>query len=602
MAASEHAQELRSAEPARAPIGDALFTALAHANGTADDDIQALLEAIAEGLGFEVATMWRWRPDEGLLRCEQVWQQPGTQLEAALGSTLHPGEPVPGTVLISQEPQWVPDVGAYPDFRRGPAASAAGLRSGFAFPIRSRNQTVGVFELFTSRRTEPDEPLFEEVTRTAAQLGGVIERLDLEAQRSRLVTELETSHQRQSFLLEVNRALATTRGLVGTIERLATVAVPVIGDLCLIDVATDDGITRLAAHHADSSLGPLVDELRRFPPDPRGDHPAAIVMRTGRSLIASDMSSEFMSATTQSDRHLQLTKWLQFTSYVSAPLLSADRTIGALTLVSAGSGRHFGEQELALVEELAGQVASVIEREQRYDEQHEVAHFLQRSMLPEKLDAPEGFDVCARYLASNRATEVGGDFYDLVDLGAGRVALIIGDVTGHDLVAITAMAKIRSALRAFLQSDPAPDRALEALDRFVAGLDERRMVTVALGVLDTAAGTLELASAGHPSPLLLDHGAVSPVPCTPGALAGIGRSHYPVCRSVLPRGASLVFYTDGLVERRSGGPDARLPQLREALLAADRADLEGACDKVIATTLEDFDPSDDIALLWIVRN
>ncbi|MBO0691254.1 MAG: SpoIIE family protein phosphatase [Acidimicrobiaceae bacterium] len=586
------------------PITDALLAALSAASGDATEDIPALLEVVAEGLGFDVATLWRWRPEDGALCCEYVWQRPGCRLDvfldATLGSTLRPGEPVPGTVLVSQAPEWVGDVAAYPNFRRGPAAVAAGLSSGFAFPIRARDETVGVFELFALGPRKPDEPLFAEVTRVAAHLGDVLERLDLEAQRSRLLIELEKAHQRQNFLLEVNRALATTRGLAATIERLAVVAVPVIGDLCLVDVATDEGITRLAAHHADPALEPLVEELRRFPPDPQGEHPAAIVMRTGRSLIAPEMGQEFLSATTQSSRHFDLTRRLDFTSYICAPLLSSERTIGALTLVSAGSGRRFGDQELSIAEELAAQVTSVLEREQRYDEQYEVAHFLQRSMLPERLDVPAGIEVCARYVASNRVTEVGGDFYDLVHLDATRVAFVIGDVTGHDLVAITAMAKTRSALRAFLQLDPAPDRALESLDRFVAGLDEQRLVTVAIGVLEIDTGMFDLATAGHPPPLLVD-GAVTALPCAAGPLAGLGRGRYPVCRSVVPHGAGVVFYTDGLVERRDGGPEARLAHLTKALLTADRSDLGTACDTVISATLEGMKPSDDVAFLWAIR-
>ena len=591
--------------PVGAPIANALLAALSTASGDVTRDIPTLLQTFGQSLDFEVATLWRWRPEEGVLCCEHVWQRPGSELdvflEAALGSTLRPGEPVPGTVLVTEAPEWVADVAAYPNFRRGPVAVAAGLQSGLAFPIRAGEEIAGVFELFSLSPRGPDEPLLAEVARAAARLGDVIERLDLEAQRSRLLVELEEAHQRQNFLLQVNRALATTRGLAATIERLAVVAVPVIGDLCLVDVVTEDGgIARLAAHHADPSLESLVQELRRFPPDPQGEHPAAIVIRTGQSLIAAEMDTEFLSATTRSALHLEVTRRLRFTSYICAPLLSSERTVGALTLVSAGSGRHFGEQELSLAEELAAQVTSVLEREQRYDEQHEVATFLQRSMLPERLDIPVGMEVCARYVASNRVTEVGGDFYDLVRLDPARVALIIGDVTGHDLVAITAMAKIRSALRAFLQSDPAPDRALESLDRFVAGLDEQRMVTVALGVLDISTGVFDLAVAGHPPPLLVD-GDVSPLQCSAGPLAGLGRGRYPLCRSVVAHGAGLVFYTDGLVERRVGGPEARLAQLTEAVRAADQSDLVTACDKVITATLEGMNPSDDVALLWAIR-
>jgi serine/threonine-protein kinase RsbW len=586
-------------------ILDAFFTALAQATGDVDDDIATLLEVIADRLGFEVATLWRWWPEEQVLRCAHAWQRPGSGvgdfLEAALGTVLRPGEPVPGTVFVSGNPTWVPDVREYPNFRRGPAAVAAGLQSGFAFPVRAHDEVVGVFELFTLEQRELDAPLFDEVAKVAARLGDVIKRLDLEAQRARLLAQLDVALRRQNFLLGANRALSATRGLAETIERLAAVAVPAIGDICLIDVVTKDGdIERLAAHHFDPTMQHLVDDLREFPPDPAGDHPAAVVIRSGRSSVSGDMSSEFLSATTQTDGHLELTRSLGFTSYVSAPLLSAEKTIGALTFITAGSGRLFGDEELELVRELAVQVTSVIEREQRYDEQREVAQFLQRSMLPERLDVPPGLDVVARYLASNDATEVGGDFYDLVALSESKIALVIGDVTGHDLVAINVMAKVRSALRAFLQTMPNPGEALGALDTFVHNQHEGRYVTVALGILDLESGTFDLASAGHPAPLLVADTVIE-LPCRPGVPAGVGRGHYEVSRSLVPEGAGLVFYTDGLVERGASGPDAQLGTLCEVLSTYRGGDLEAACDKVLATTLEGSLRADDVAFLWVQR-
>jgi serine phosphatase RsbU (regulator of sigma subunit) len=586
-------------------ILDAFFTALAQATGNVDDDIAALLEVIADRAGFEVATLWRWWPDEDVLRCDHAWQRPGSGvgdfLEAALGTVLRPGEPVPGAVFVSGSPTWVPDVGAYPNFRRGPAAIAAGLQSGFAFPVRAHDEIVGVFELFTLEKRELDGPLFDEVAKVAARLGDVIKRLDLESQRARLLAQLDVALRRQNFLLGANRALAATRGFAETIERLAAVAVPAIGDICLIDVATKEGgIERLAAHHADRSMQSLVDELRKFPPDPAGDHPAAVVMRTGHSLVSDDMSSEFLDATTRTGQHFDLTRRLGLRSYVSAPLISAEKTIGALTFVTAGSGRVFGDEELELVRELAVQVTSVIEREQRYDEQREVAQFLQRSMLPERLEVPAGLEVVARYLASNDATEVGGDFYDLVPLDPSHIALVIGDVTGHDLVAINVMAKVRSALRAFLQMMPNPSEALSALDTFVHNQNEGRYVTVTLGILDTESGAFELASAGHPAPLLVADTVIE-LPCRPGVPAGVGNGHYEISRSLVPLDAGLVFYTDGLVERGAQGPDAQLGTLCEVLSAYRGGDLEAACDKVLATTLEGSLQTDDVAFLWVQR-
>ena len=590
-------------------VADALFTALAHASGHLDEDLPVLLQVIAECLGFEVATMWWWKPDERLLRCEHVWQMPTVDctvfLDLARSSALAIGEPVPGVVFRDREPVWVPDVRSYPNFRRGPAADAAGLRSGVAFPIAAQEQVVGVFELFTLERRELDAPLLEAVSGAAAHLGDFIERLNVHAERDRLLDELDAAHRQQRFLLDANRALSTTKGLAATIDRLATVAVPAIGDLCLIDVVTNTGgIERLTAYHAEPNLSPLVDELRHFPPDPDGDHPAALAIRSGTSYVAADVSDGFLTSTTRDTRHLDVTRQLHFTSYVTAPLFSSGRAIGALSLVSAGSGRQFGNEELRLVEELAAQVASVIERERRYDEQRRVAHLLQRSMLPTQFESPSGLDVCVRYFARGDDTEVGGDFYDVVRIDPSTVALVVGDVQGHDLVAVTVMAKVRSALQILLQTMRGPDEILRALDRFVAEQSEQRFVTLALALVDLTTGALELALAGHPSPILLGE-TIAPIPCPPGPPAGIGRDFghrgYEVTRRLLPPAAGLVFYTDGLVESPSGGAEARLPLLIEALERHRHAPLDQACDAVIAETLGGTAPMDDVAMLWATR-
>ena len=134
----------------------------------------------------------------------------------------------------------------------------------------------------------------------------------------------------------------------------------------------------------------------------------------------------------------------------------------------------------------------------------------------------------------------------------------------------------------------------------MVGLDEQRMVTVAIGVLEIPTGAFDLAVAGHPPPLPRRRRR-HPTAMRCGPEVGLGHSRYPVCRSVIPRGAGIIFYTDGLVERRVGGPEARLAHLVEALRVADRSDLVTACDKVIAATLEGINPSDDVALLWAIR-
>ena len=148
---------------------------------------------------------------------------------------------------------------------------------------------------------------------------------------------------------------------------------------------------------------------------------------------------KFMRSTTQGDQHLRLTRTLSFESYVSVPLLTEGKAIGALTVIAAGSGRQFGQEELSLAESLASQVASVIERARAYEEQSTISHLLQHSLLPGHLGELPGVRIAARYVAASAVAEVGGDFYDVVRLDGHRMALAIGDVQGHDMTAAMVM-------------------------------------------------------------------------------------------------------------------------------------------------------------------
>ncbi len=584
-------------------ISDQLLLLLAEARGPAHQMVPSLLQVIAEGLAFDLATVWRWRPETGLLRCDHEWHAFGAGLEpfaqASLGALLGLGEPLPGTVMASDAALFVADLLELSNFRRATAASKAGIHSAFAFPIRARDRLVGVIELFSREPRQPDPPLDDAVAHLGERFGELLERLDLEDERSRLVNELERSRRRQDFLLRATEALAGTSSLEETIRRLALVAVPDLGDLCLIDVLAEDGsMVRLAAQHADPTRQALADELVDHPPDPAGSHPSALAARTGRSQWSPEMPAEFMATTTDSVRHLELTRLLDFTSFVSVPLMAADDVLGALTVVSAGSGRRFGAEELTLAEELAAHVASVVDRARSYDEQREISGALQRSLLPDVAEA-ETLDIAARYEASNHAADVGGDFYDAMVLADGRTALAIGDVEGHDMEATATMGQVRSAMRAYLETEGEPETVLALLDRFVER-QARRLVTLCLAVVYPEATKVTVAAAGHPPPLLASEaGPVTPLSAFPGPPLGIGIARYRATEVTLPAEWALLFYTDGLVEDRVGGPEGRLGDVVAALGRTRRARAGTICNSVLATVTAGATVDDDIAVLAV---
>jgi PAS domain S-box-containing protein len=586
-------------------VADELLAFLAGASGTVGEVVPQLLATLAESMDFEFATAWRWDPLAGLLRCTHVWRRHPHTCEAlataSTGMTVQPGEGLAGLVVSSNEPMWNNELTRAPHLKRHRAIVADGMQSAFVFPIRARGGLVGVIELFTEHSRQPDPPFVEAVAAVCAQLGEFIERLDVESQRNELLVQLEASKRRQDFLLRANRALAGAVSLQDAINRLAGVAVPALGDICLIDVVTPRGtLERLAAKHADVRKQRYTDELGKHSPDIAGSHPSARAVRSGQSQWSADMSEGFMRSTTQGDRHYEITRLLEFDSYVSVPLLSDHTPIGALTLISAGSSHKFGPEELALAESLAGQVASVIGRAQLFDEQSAIAHLLQHSLLPVSFDDIPGITVAARYVPSTQMAEVGGDFYDVIALDEHLTALVIGDVEGHDVTAATVMGQLRSALRAYLMLTSDPGRALVLLDSFASSQPIGRLATACLAVLDARTGSLEIASAGHPPPYLVAHGSPPDVLAVrPGAPLGVGTGRYPSISYSLESPAHLVFYTDGLIAGGRGGYDLPLEAFPHPVIDSSVQGCEELADAVLSTMAGSEQETDDIAVLVV---
>lgn len=204
-------------------------------------------------------------------------------------------------------------------------------------------------------------------------------------------------------------------------------------------------------------------------------------------------------------------------------------------------------------------------RDEALAQQRAIAIQLQESMLP-RLRVPEGLVAGAGYVPAQGEMSVGGDWYDLFDTGAGRVAMSVGDVAGHGLAAAATMGKLRSATRSAALRSATPTEALSELDRFAETLDEQPLATVVYAVLDLQTGVLRYASAGHPPPLLMRaDGATELLEGGRSTLLGIGpgapgRVHADV---TLAPGDTLVMFTDGLVERPDSTIDAGLAALAE---------------------------------------
>ncbi|GAA3505041.1 SpoIIE family protein phosphatase [Streptomyces prasinosporus] len=274
---------------------------------------------------------------------------------------------------------------------------------------------------------------------------------------------------------------------------------------------------------------------------------------------------------------------------------------GPLALwVDLGERRPFTGEDQLLLTLLAGHLAQGLVRVHQIDRQRETALALQRAILgPARL--PAGFAV--RYEPAARPLEVGGDWYDTVDLSDGRIGIVVGDCVGHGLEAASVMGQLRSACRALLLQEPSPARTLMALDRFAAGIPGAVCTTVFCGVLEPATGRLVYSSAGHPpgilslpdgSVRLLEEGRALPLAVRPGR-------ERPEGACTMPGRSTLLLYTDGLVERRRRSLAAGVEEAGRAV----REGRDAGVEELAARIMERLEPeggyTDDVALLLYRR-
>jgi serine/threonine-protein kinase RsbW len=309
------------------------------------------------------------------------------------------------------------------------------------------------------------------------------------------------------------------------------------------------------------------------------------------------MSDDFLRSTSRDERHFTILKTLGFESYITVPLRMRDeQVVGTVTLVSAGSGRRFSERDLGLAEQLAHQVSSVVIRARAYDRERRISHELQRHLLPDAIPPIDGWEVAARYQPAGVGVEVGGDWYDVVPIDEHLVALVVGDVEGHDLEAARTMSRLRHTLGLLVLEERAPGKALQRLNRVALSGSAGRLTTTLVGVLDIRTGIITLSSAGHPSPVRVEPGHAVELSVPPGPPLGVLDCDYKDHEFRL-EGSCLVMFTDGLVERRGSHIDDRLDELEFALRSAPSGDPGRVADFVIDAMTAGTRRSDDIVVL-----
>jgi len=236
--------------------------------------------------------------------------------------------------------------------------------------------------------------------------------------------------------------------------------------------------------------------------------------------------------------------------------------------------------------------------EARARREHQIAETLQRSLLPDRLPDVPGVALAARYVPATADVQVGGDWYDVVQLPGGLIGLAIGDVAGHGLNAAATMVQVRMALRAYALQDPSPPAVMRGVHQLVAQLPVPEMVTLIYLVFDPATRRIRWTNAGHPPALAFADGQGTYLEGALSPPVGVTvDSSFTEASQVLPPGATLLLYTDGLVERRGVSLMAGLDRLDREASAVPDDDVEALCERLLDTFLDEEHIEDDVAIL-----
>ncbi len=416
-----------------------------------------------------------------------------------------------------------------------------------------------------------------------AELVGQAEQLALSGQRQQelLATEqgaragaeaareaAEAARARLAFLSHVGAVLGASLDHRQVVSRLSTLLVPRYAGTAAVWLADDHGGLERHGAAGGARLDPAGETA---PPD--------IVRR----VLQTRRTQKHPAGLVSPDQ----------VTVLAVPLVSLGTVLGVLVVTSPS--RPFAHDDVIIVSEVAGRAAAALANALRFEQEREVAERLQHAMLTE-LPVGPGVDCAARYLPAVTGLNVGGDWYDAFCRPDGTLILAVGDVAGHGLAAAALMGQLRTAMRAYAMDVPEPGEVLTRLHALIRHIDPDHCATATLAMVSPD-GQMRIATAGHPPPLLREpDGAVRRIEYL-GPMLGLPIDHsYTANTLTLRTGSMLLFYTDGLIERREAIIDVGIDQLAAAFRMAPGS-ADQVADVVCEVMLRDSSREDDTCLL-----
>jgi serine phosphatase RsbU (regulator of sigma subunit) len=404
---------------------------------------------------------------------------------------------------------------------------------------------------------------------------------------------------RLRLLERVGERLAGSLELDATLRHVAQILVPQFADHCFIDLFSGDKLVRRAQAHVGGWEPPpgtwaSVGEPIYYPPG----HFCQQAMTRLETIVVPDLHAEYYPA--PSVESMSAADQAGLTSVLAAPLYARGELLGvmalALSRLTEREDPHYDLSDGDLIGAIASRVAVAIDNAMLFEAERQTALAFQQSLLPQEIPELAGLEVAFRYVPAKPLetqgqgiqTQVGGDWYDIIQLAAGRVGLVIGDVEGRGAHAAATMGQLRATLRAYAQDEKDPADIMRKLDEWfrstapVGSTGDPPTASCIYMIYDAWSRDLTFANAGHAAPLMVSGGTVRPLEVRhKGILLGVrgrgirGLPTYKEQTVKLPPGASLVLYTDGLTDRRSRADGSghyteaeAVAMLRDAILAA----------------------------------
>jgi PAS domain S-box-containing protein len=442
------------------------------------------------------------------------------------------------------------------------------------------------------------------VTNNGRVLGAVGSLIDITG-AAQAATDLRQANSRLDLLQRAGSEIGTTLDVYRTAQELTALAVPGIADRVAVELLEPV----LQGEEPSPNPGELrfrrlavLDSATAGPGNFAVGEPFVIPITSPQAgvflrgeLFAAQSRAELMRSGLPSNIVQPLLDRGVHT-LITVSLRARGVTLGLANFSRSQTPDSYDEADLRLISDLAARAAVHIDNARLYTREHESAVTLQRSLLP--LDIPQvaGMEIAYRYQPASRAAEIGGDWFDVIPLDHGQVALVVGDVTGHGIQAAATMGQLRTTTIALARLGCPPEQIMDQLSAVVAAHGEEAGATCLQAVYDPQSRRCRLTSAGHLPPALRHpSGRTEFIELSPGLLLGAGRDSYPATDRQLPAGSVLALYTDGLIEQPGQDIAVGMSRLARALADGPTRSLDELCDSLLVSLAPR--QRDDVALL-----